>query len=314
MLRRGTSCARGATPETTHSAASASRPARFANVRLPCASPSSPTFTGISMRSKPCSRRSTTERAGRGLVPRRPRRLRAAAESLLRARRRSGRTSASSVTTTSACSVASTWTTSHPRRPRPPAGPPRCSRAEPRALPRVARARRERAGGAALFHASPRDPVWEYVLAPEVALPRSLEATRSRSCSSATAMSRFSSGSEERDARRSAPEGTEIDLARERWLLNPGSVGQPRDGDPRAAWLLLDFEHGARSLPPRRVPDRAHAGGDPRARACPRARCPPGDGLLRESRSRAPRPPARRCNSIGRCLRGRARAAPLPAP
>jgi len=24
------------------------------------------------------------------------------------------------------------------------------------------------------------------------------------------------------------------------WLINPGSVGQPRDGDPRAAWLLLD--------------------------------------------------------------------------
>ena len=27
-----------------------------------------------------------------------------------------------------------------------------------------------------------------------------------------------------------------------RWLLNPGSVGQPRDGDPRAAWLLVDFD------------------------------------------------------------------------
>ena len=26
------------------------------------------------------------------------------------------------------------------------------------------------------------------------------------------------------------------------WLINPGSVGQPRDGDPRAAWLLLDTE------------------------------------------------------------------------
>ena len=24
----------------------------------------------------------------------------------------------------------------------------------------------------------------------------------------------------------------------------PGSVGQPRDGDPRAAWLLLDFASG----------------------------------------------------------------------
>ena len=26
------------------------------------------------------------------------------------------------------------------------------------------------------------------------------------------------------------------------WLLNPGSVGQPRDGDPRAAWLELDLD------------------------------------------------------------------------
>ena len=26
------------------------------------------------------------------------------------------------------------------------------------------------------------------------------------------------------------------------WLLNPGGAGQPRDGDPRAAWLLLDTE------------------------------------------------------------------------
>ncbi len=27
-----------------------------------------------------------------------------------------------------------------------------------------------------------------------------------------------------------------------RWLVNPGSVGQPRDGDPRAAYALLDLE------------------------------------------------------------------------
>ena len=38
------------------------------------------------------------------------------------------------------------------------------------------------------------------------------------------------------------PTGHEIDLAEGRWLLNPGSVGQPRDGDPRAAWLELDTE------------------------------------------------------------------------
>jgi diadenosine tetraphosphatase ApaH/serine/threonine PP2A family protein phosphatase len=34
--------------------------------------------------------------------------------------------------------------------------------------------------------------------------------------------------------------GTSLDLGRGRWLINPGSVGQPRDGDPRAAWLELD--------------------------------------------------------------------------
>lgn len=27
-------------------------------------------------------------------------------------------------------------------------------------------------------------------------------------------------------------------------IVNPGSVGQPRDGDPRAAWLALDLEAG----------------------------------------------------------------------
>ena len=38
-------------------------------------------------------------------------------------------------------------------------------------------------------------------------------------------------------------EGTELDLAAGQWLINPGSTGQPRDGDARAAWLLLDTEH-----------------------------------------------------------------------
>jgi diadenosine tetraphosphatase ApaH/serine/threonine PP2A family protein phosphatase len=36
--------------------------------------------------------------------------------------------------------------------------------------------------------------------------------------------------------------GTRLDLSQGRWLINPGSVGQPRDGDPRAAWLELDTD------------------------------------------------------------------------
>jgi diadenosine tetraphosphatase ApaH/serine/threonine PP2A family protein phosphatase len=37
-------------------------------------------------------------------------------------------------------------------------------------------------------------------------------------------------------------DGALIDVGDGRWLVNPGSVGQPRDGDPRAAWLTLDTE------------------------------------------------------------------------
>ena len=35
-------------------------------------------------------------------------------------------------------------------------------------------------------------------------------------------------------------EGDELDISAGEWLINPGSTGQPRDGDPRAAWLMLD--------------------------------------------------------------------------
>ena len=39
-----------------------------------------------------------------------------------------------------------------------------------------------------------------------------------------------------------AGDGALLGLESGDWLLNPGSVGQPRDGDPRAAWLELDTE------------------------------------------------------------------------
>jgi diadenosine tetraphosphatase ApaH/serine/threonine PP2A family protein phosphatase len=36
-----------------------------------------------------------------------------------------------------------------------------------------------------------------------------------------------------------------IDLLAGRQLVNPGSVGQPRDRDPRAAYAILDTDLGA---------------------------------------------------------------------
>jgi diadenosine tetraphosphatase ApaH/serine/threonine PP2A family protein phosphatase len=106
--------------------------------------------------------------------------------------------------------------------------------------------------GAELYHASPRDPVWEYVLSPEAALDalRLTEAPVVLVGHSHVALAvRLDGESLEGGL---APDGFEADLSHGRWVLNPGSVGQPRDGDPRAAWLLLDLE--ARRARFRRVP------------------------------------------------------------
>jgi predicted phosphodiesterase len=96
----------------------------------------------------------------------------------------------------------------------------------------------------ALFHASARDPVWEYVLTPFAALA-SFAAVEARVIlvgHSHVALA-FTLA-DQRLETAITPGGTEIDLsaAGGRWILNPGSVGQPRDGDPRAAYLLLDEE------------------------------------------------------------------------
>ncbi len=53
-----------------------------------------------------------------------------------------------------------------------------------------------------------------------------------------------------------------------RFVANPGSVGQPRDGDPRAAYALVDTE--AREVTFRRVEyDIASAQGKIRAAGLP---------------------------------------------
>jgi diadenosine tetraphosphatase ApaH/serine/threonine PP2A family protein phosphatase len=41
-----------------------------------------------------------------------------------------------------------------------------------------------------------------------------------------------------------AGDAVSLRLGEDRLILNPGSVGQPRDGDPRAAFMLLDTETG----------------------------------------------------------------------
>ena len=97
------------------------------------------------------------------------------------------------------------------------------------------------ASGAELFHGSPRDPVWEYVLT-DTAAASALALTEGPLVlvgHSHVALE-ISNGGDLRGGQ--APAGTQLELGPRRRLLNPGSVGQPRDGDPRAAWLEIDFE------------------------------------------------------------------------
>jgi predicted phosphodiesterase len=92
----------------------------------------------------------------------------------------------------------------------------------------------------ALFHASARDPVWEYVLSEEAAR-WTLEATLAPLVLVGHSHVPLAIGLEgDVLAGGVAPDQTVIALDSGRWLLNPGSVGQPRDGDPRAAYLLLE--------------------------------------------------------------------------
>jgi diadenosine tetraphosphatase ApaH/serine/threonine PP2A family protein phosphatase len=99
------------------------------------------------------------------------------------------------------------------------------------------------AQGVGLYHASPRDPVWEYVLSGLTA-ELCFDVTEYR-----VSLIGHSHVALSFDRQEGSPasgttrkEGTELDIGAGQWLINPGSAGQPRDGDPRAAWLMLDTD------------------------------------------------------------------------
>jgi predicted phosphodiesterase len=93
-----------------------------------------------------------------------------------------------------------------------------------------------------LYHGSPLDPIWEYVLSSDQA-ERSFEAMEPRiaAIGHTHVALRFTRVDGEVTGDQT-PADTLHDLADGDWLINPGSVGQPRDRDPRAAWLLLDLD------------------------------------------------------------------------
>jgi diadenosine tetraphosphatase ApaH/serine/threonine PP2A family protein phosphatase len=93
-----------------------------------------------------------------------------------------------------------------------------------------------------LVHGSPRDPVWEYLTSAE-ALADSLAHFSTRVClfghTHVPIVIEAVGG--DLSAKELAP-GKELRLDAERMYVNPGSVGQPRDGDARASYAIVDPE------------------------------------------------------------------------
>ena len=118
-------------------------------------------------------------------------------------------------------------------------GPPGCSTTNSRAyiatLPEV-----RSDGELTAVHGSPRDPIWEYISGPVVAAAN-FEAFETRLClfGHTHLPVAFRAVDGEIDGTIGLP-GTSAQLGPERAMLNPGSVGQPRDGLRDAAYAVLD--------------------------------------------------------------------------
>jgi predicted phosphodiesterase len=96
-------------------------------------------------------------------------------------------------------------------------------------------------------HGSPRDPIWEYVTSAAVARASLDTMTTPLGLHGHTHIPMAWVDRGERVEAVAPRPGSTIHLGdgKERVLLNPGSVGQPRDGDPRASWLELDLDAGS---------------------------------------------------------------------
>jgi diadenosine tetraphosphatase ApaH/serine/threonine PP2A family protein phosphatase len=95
-----------------------------------------------------------------------------------------------------------------------------------------------------LVHGSPRDPIWEYVTSTPVARAAFTDLETAHGLHGHT---HVPIGYLEEDGTletMSPGAGSTLAWGTRRALLNPGSVGQPRDGIPAAAWLVLDTDAG----------------------------------------------------------------------
>ncbi|HEY4190733.1 MAG TPA: metallophosphoesterase family protein [Candidatus Limnocylindrales bacterium] len=96
-----------------------------------------------------------------------------------------------------------------------------------------------------LVHGSPRDPTWEYVTTTPVARAAMTAMPTTNGLHGHTHVPIAYVEDDGHLQTVSPGSGSELTFEGRRVLLNPGSVGQPRDGIPTASWLLLDTGAGS---------------------------------------------------------------------
>jgi predicted phosphodiesterase len=94
-----------------------------------------------------------------------------------------------------------------------------------------------------LAHGSPRQPVWEYILDPRTADANFNEFETDYCLVGHSHLPLiFQRGTDDSFALSKSVPWNQVSQLAPRMILNPGSVGQPRDMDPRAAYAILDLE------------------------------------------------------------------------
>ena len=93
-------------------------------------------------------------------------------------------------------------------------------------------------------HGSPRDPVWEYLVSPESATPNFAHFDTSRCLVGHSHLAFLCKLEGGEGVFYSFPVRLPVRFTADRYIINPGSVGQPRDGLPTASYALYDSEAG----------------------------------------------------------------------
>ncbi len=98
--------------------------------------------------------------------------------------------------------------------------------------------------GITLVHASPRDPVWEYITETSVA-KNNLDLINTPICLNGHTHLPIiyrKPWDDWRILEEWPKANSQIHLALDQMFINPGSVGQPRDEDPRASYAMIDSD------------------------------------------------------------------------